>query len=214
MADEDEEKEEIIEILTDPVEAANAFMASAKRLTDQGLPASYAKLGVVEENQYWRVIRDPVRFPGGQLGTYHRVVVRPEYLPAVSALPVLGDEIVLIRIFRHPLRKFVLETPRGFGTPGMAPEEGVRLELEEEIGVKITQMIDLGQAFLSSGLSDEYCAFYLAHLESIGEPAREEGIAEIVRVPIPEFERMAAAGEITDSFTLIAFLRARLRGLV
>ncbi|MEO5337689.1 MAG: NUDIX hydrolase [Magnetospirillum sp. WYHS-4] len=204
----------IIEILTDPGEAEVARQASAARLVAAGHPADYAALGLREENQFWRVIRDPVRFPDGHVGTYHRVVVRPEYLPAVSALPLLGDKIVLIRIFRHPLRAFLLETPRGFGTPGLSPEEGARLELEEEIGAKITEMIDLGQAYLSSGLSDEVAAFFLARLESVGLPEKAEAIRDILTVSVPEFEAMASDGRITDSFTLIAFLRARLKGLL
>lgn len=203
----------IIEILTDPVEAEKAFAASAARL-EPGQPADYVRLGVREENQYWRVVRDPVRFPDGRLGTYHRVAVRPELLPAVCALPVLGDEIVLIRIFRHPLRDFFWETPRGFGLPGKAPADGIRQELEEEIGAKVTEVIDLGEAHLSSGLTDERAAFFLVRLDSLGEPEKAEAITEIGLVSIPEFETMIADGHITDAFTIIAFTRARLRGLV
>lgn len=55
---------------------------------------------------------------------------------------------------------------------------------------------------------------FLAHMVSTGESQVEEGICETIWVSVPEFEKMIADNEITDGFTIAAYTRAKLKGLI
>ena len=64
-------------------------------------------------------------------GTYIRILPRrPE--SAVAVLPVLNGKILLLRHFRHSLRKWMWEIPRGFGEYGITAAENAEKELREE----------------------------------------------------------------------------------
>ena len=65
-----------IRIITDPGELQAVEEAQRVQLTEQSLPASWATVGVVFEDQYIKVLRDAVEFPGGTRGTYIRVLPR------------------------------------------------------------------------------------------------------------------------------------------
>src|SRR4051812_37188853 len=65
--------------------------------------------------------------------TYQREVVH--HPGSAVILPVFDDgTLALVRQYRHPAVKYLLEAPAGTLNRGEAPEEGARRELEEEIG--------------------------------------------------------------------------------
>src|SRR5512137_1280710 len=66
------------------------------------------------------VIREVVKHPGG-----------------VVAVPVLDDgRLLLIRQFRYPLQKYILEFPAGKLDSNQSPLETIKRELEEETGYR------------------------------------------------------------------------------
>ena len=90
------------------------------------------EIGIVYEDEYIRLVRDAVVFPDMSKGTYIRILsCRPE--SAAAVLPVSGGKILLLRHFRHSLRKWVWEIPRGFGEPSLTAEENAEKELERSI---------------------------------------------------------------------------------
>jgi ADP-ribose diphosphatase len=201
------------EILFDSSQVNAAEAEDAARLEARGLPASWGRTGVVYEDPYTIVVRDAVRRPDGSLGTYART------LPAsggagAAVLPLLDGEIVLLRQFRHATRSEQLEIPRGFGEPGVTAADQARAELREEIQAEAHSLVSLGGLHPNTGAASGCTELFLAHIHDFGEPQAAEGITRIEPWSAGMVAESIGAGAITDSFTIAAFTRAWLRGLL
>ncbi len=146
--------------------------------------------------------------PGGQLAK--RTVVRIG--SAVAVVPVLADHVVLIRQYRTPVDKAVLELPAGkLDVPGEDPRDAARRELEEEIGYRAGQLEFLTEFHTSPGYLDEQVTIFLASdLTPVAANPIGPGevAAELVRIRIDDLPELLTSVE--DAKTLIglmAFLR-------
>lgn len=202
----------IVEILTDPAEVAWAEEATASRLREAGLGEDLARTGVVYADQYLTILRDAVRFPDGTPGTYIREV--PPGPSGVAVLPVLGGHVVLLEHFRHALRGWNLEIPRGFGEPGVTAEDSARRELAEEIGAGAVSLTSLGGLRVDAAMSGGAVALFHAEIDGVGALGVAEGISGVRLVTGAELEGLISAGTVDDGYTMAAFLRAGLRGLI
>lgn len=185
----------------------------AHQLEEKGMPAEWAQVGIVFQDQYGMILRDAVRFPDGSPGTYIRFVSENDGVGTVM-LPQHQGQILLIRHFRHATRKWHLEAPRGFGMPGLASEENARRELEEEIGAKALQLVPLGPIYPDTGMDASLVELFYAQIEAHGPLDTVEGITELLAVSVADFEAMIRENTITDGFTIAAYARAKLRGLL
>ena len=199
-----------IEILTDPGEIALARASARSHRAAAGLEVSDTRAGLLAKDPYMTVVRDAVRFPDGSLGLYNRIV---ETSP-VAILPLLDNLPVLIKVFRHGLRDWSLEFPRGGPDRGETPEAAARREVIEETGATEAEILPLGQ-FTPGGSSLAIRAhLFIAHIDQVGAGDPLEGIDPPHAYPVAEVERLIAEGEIIDGFTMALFLRARLRQLI
>lgn len=200
-------------LLLDPASVAEAESTEVVRLRESGQPVGRAQTGVVYEDEYLILVRDAVRFPSGRLGTYVRMVPT-EVTPGVAVLPMLGEDIVLLRHFRHATRTWQLEIPRGFGSPGNDGPANARKELAEEIGAGADELLSLGPFHPNTGVSSETVELFFARIDQIGTLEQDEGITHVRALPPAAVRDLIATGELTDSFTIAAYLRAHLRGLI
>ncbi|SEC86695.1 NUDIX hydrolase [Streptomyces sp. TLI_105] len=168
--------------------------------------------GVVYQDPYVMLVRDPVRFPDGRTGAYIRAVSATAEQGCV-VLPLLDGGVVLIEHYRHATRSWLWEVPRGFGTAGLTGEANARKELDEEIGAQVRKLVPLGEVHPDSGLTGDRVLLFAAYVDGIGRLAVGEGIREARTVPFAEAEAMIADGRITDGFTIAVLTRARLAGL-
>lgn len=199
-----------IEILTRVEDIQAAREAARAMRASEGLDVDDLRTGVLARDPYMTVLRDAVRFPDGTLGLYNRIVE----LCCVAVLPLLGSRLVLVKIFRHGLRDWSLEFPRGGCDPNETPEEAARRELYEEIEANVLELIPLG-TFSPGGSSLSIRAeLFAARVEGIGRPDRGDGISEIRVFDTTEVEEQIRSSRIIDGFTLATFLRARLAGIV
>jgi ADP-ribose pyrophosphatase len=206
--------EEGITILLGENEILKAETQMAQWLESKGMPAEWARVGIVYQDQYTRILRDAVRFPGGFLGTYIRFVGEEDDPPGVIILPVYQRQVLLIRHFRHATRTWHIEIPRGFGKKGLSSEENARRELKEEIGATISDLVSLGSMYPDAAASTECDELFYAEVEAHGKVEKEEAIIELLPTPVSEFERMISENEITDGFTLAAYARAKAKDLL
>ncbi|SCE89007.1 ADP-ribose pyrophosphatase [Micromonospora haikouensis] len=202
-----------VKILDDPTDVAAAERAKAEELAAQGLPMEWSRTGVAYQDQYLTLVREPVRFPDGTFGTYIRS------FPAGGAsgvvlLPVLNGAVVLVEHFRHATRRWHLEAPRGFGVPGVPADEQALLELQEEIAAELVSLIDLGLFHPDTGTSTNEVRLYLVEIAAVGAPQTGEGIRAVHTCTPAEVGKLVRDGVITDSFTIAAWTRAWLRGLL
>ena len=203
-----------VTIVVEPSGIAEIEETMAVRYAGKGWPAEWAQIGLGYEDPYLLVLRDAVRFLDGGPGVHHRVVRRAGNAAGVAMLPIHDGQIALLRHYRHPMRAWSWEIPRGAVEPGDSPEEMVRIELLEEIEAVVESLTPLGRVFGSTGFMGLSVETYLARIGGFGKPALDEGIGEVILVSVERFEAMVRDGEIVDSFTLAAFLHARLRGLI
>jgi ADP-ribose pyrophosphatase len=140
--------------------------------------------------------------------TYQREVVH--HRGSAVILPVFDDgTIALVRQYRHPTVRYLLELPAGSLADGERPEHGAERELQEELGIIAGRMEKLTEFFVSPGFSEEKMWLYLATELVQGKQSLEEDeIIHIVRLPISEALEMIASGEIQDAKTIIGLMLA------
>jgi ADP-ribose pyrophosphatase len=184
---------------TDPLDAADPPVDTYLLLDEQEV-ARAAFLRVLDE-----------RWSGPDGEVFARVKV--EHPGAVVAVPVVGDDVLLVRQFRTAVRRYLLEIPAGKrDVPGEPPDEAVRRELEEEIGMRPGRLVPLVEFYNTPGFCDEHTVLYLAtDLEPIAERHElraEERDMRVVRLPLGVAIRMIGDGEIVDAKTICGLLLA------
>ena len=208
--------EAFLTIVTDE-NIINSWTSNKKdELQRNGLPQNWGEIGVVYEDQYIVILRDLVRLPDGNLGSHIRILHSADLRggQATVILPIIDNKILLLRQFRHPTRMWHLEFPRGFGKPNTSPEENAKDELLEEIGAEIFELENLGEYHSNTGFIGARVQLYLARLKSIGLAKTSEGIESYDLFDLIDVEAMIRESEITDGYTIAAFVRARLKGLL
>ena len=203
-----------ITVLLDEDEIREAEAYIAQKLEAKGLPAAWARVGIVYQDQYGMILRDAVRFPGGALGTYIRFIGNVDSGPSAIILSHYQGYVLLVRRFHHATRTWHLEIPIGLGMKGLSGEDNARRLLVEEMDATISRMLPLGELAEGPGLTESPAQLFYADVGSYGEANTHEAITEIRQVTVPAFEQMMRNSEITDSFTIIAYLRAKLQGLL
>jgi len=143
--------------------------------------------------------------------TYKREVVH--HAGSAVIVPIFDDATVaLVRQYRHPAVRYLLEVPAGSLRRGEIPEEGAARELEEELGVVAGRMEKLSEFFVSPGFLEEKMWVYLAtELTATTQRLEDDEIIEIVRLPMWQALEMIADGEIQDAKTIIGLLLAARR---
>ncbi len=130
-----------------------------------------------------------------------------QFIPAESVVvPVKDDgKIILVKQFRYPLQKTLIELPAGKLDKGEDPLVCATRELEEETGYKAKEIKKLGEIYTAPGYCTEVLHIYSANGLIPGNHNREEGEhgMEILEFSIGEIEKMISDGEITDAKTIV-----------
>ena len=135
-----------------------------------------------------------------------REVVEHADCVAVVVLDAQSN-LLLVRQFRHPVGKLLLEVPAGGIDPGEEPVESVRRELQEETGYLPQKIERLGGFYSTPGYCTEYLHCFLAtDLVRSRLVAEDTEDIELVRVPTEEIPRLIASGEICDAKSIAALL--------
>lgn len=140
--------------------------------------------------------------------TYQREVVH--HHGSAVIIPVFDDgTVALVRQYRHPAVRYLLEAPAGTLAHGERPDVGAARELEEELGLVASQFEKLSEFFVSPGFLEEKMWVYLATGLIPGKQALDDDeVLEIVRLPVAEALEMITSGEIQDAKTIIGLMLA------
>jgi ADP-ribose pyrophosphatase len=116
---------------------------------------------------------------------------------------VKGDQVFIVRKFRHERRDWSWEFPRGFGDPKLTAEGNAQKELDEEIGIKALRLT------LLTNVAEEKGGIAVFYVEISPEQKIElnagEGIASHRWVSLAELDKLAAKGKLSDWFSLWAY---------
>lgn len=143
-----------------------------------------------------------------------------EYVKHSGGVSVLAltdeDETFLVRQFRYPYHKVILETPAGKRNPGEDPLECGKRELEEEVGITADNYLPMGECYPSVGYTDEVIYLYLATgLHATKQHLDPGEFLRVEKMPLKQLVEKVMNGEIADSKTQILALKAAaLRGLL
>jgi ADP-ribose pyrophosphatase len=147
----------------------------------------------LREENGMEIIREVVRHPGG-----------------AGALPLFDDgRVALVKQYRHPARRDLLEIPAGKIEDGETPETCAAREVEQEIGFRAGRIEKLAEFYSTPGFCEEKLHVYLAtHLTPSSQALDHDELVEVVYLPFAEAAQVAERGGIEDSKTIIALLLA------
>ena len=170
---------------------------------------------LIYRNPYVQVFDDEVRFPGSKAtGRFLRITYGQGVSDGAVVMAVTpDDDVLLVRQFRHAVRLWMTELPRGFAQPGEQNRMTSVRELPEETGYHIDfgSMIHLGRLVTDSGkLHDApHLVLCRARPREWRRPDPTESIASVVKVKFSELRELCERGELLDVFTLAAVVRAQ-----
>jgi ADP-ribose pyrophosphatase len=135
-----------------------------------------------------------------------------EHPGGVGIVPV-DDEgnIIVVRQFRYPFGRELLEIPAGKMERGEEPLDCAVRELSEETGFTADQMIYLGASYPSPGFCEETLHIYLARgLHSGKMHLDDDEFLNVEKMSLDTLCDMIMKNEIADGKTIIGALKAKL----
>jgi ADP-ribose pyrophosphatase len=140
--------------------------------------------------------------------TYQREVVH--HRGSAVIIPVFEDDTVaLVKQYRHPAVRYLLEAPAGTLDDRERPDVGAARELEEELGLVAGNLEKLTEFFVSPGFCEEKMWVYLAtDLKQTRQRLEDDEILEVLRIPFSQALEMITDGEIEDAKTIIGLMLA------
>ncbi len=172
-------------------------------------PWQTVKSTVTYDNPWIKIIHNDVITPAGTKGIYG-VVHYKNY--AVGILPLDKDyNIYLVGQYRFPIEAYSWEIPEGGCPEGTDLLATAKRELKEEVGLTATKWKHLLKMHLTNCVADEVAHIYIAQdlTEGEAEPEDTEDLA-IKKVPFETAYEMVMNGEITDSMSVAAILKAKI----
>ena len=203
-----------------------------ERLKSKGQAPDMGRIGVMYEDQYVYLLRDPVIFPPKSgttepiLATYIRLIYKNRLAgnPGIFILSAnRRNELVLNRNFRHATRCWLLDGQGTIGRNGESREASVARCVCEELGGTVKELVLLTGSYISErGLLGDRVPMYFARVEASG-PIEDPTIAGHVRMTAEAYAAALLNGShaidglphhLHEGYTMSAFLLARLRGLL
>ena len=144
-----------------------------------------------------------------QNGTSYREIIEHNGGAVLAALTDDG-KMVMVRQYRKPARRVMLEAPAGKIDQGEEALAAAVRELKEETGYTAGKVQLLTEFYPSVGYSEEVLYLYICTDLTPGETDFDENEAlDIEEMDIDELFSMVMKGEINDAKTIIAILMVK-----
>lgn len=175
---------------------------------------------LVAENLRFELFFDHIEAPDGQQVENYLVVAprvkTKQLVTGVSVFPMWEGKVALVRVYRHPLRAYCWELPRGFIDEGEAPAVSAMRELAEETGLtcRPEDLQSLGLYAPEAGTLAARVHLFIAHHCARNREfiADEFGHHALQFFTLDELDTLIKSGEIQEPGTLIAYYRYKNHG--
>lgn len=159
----------------------------------------------------WIMTVTKAKFVAPDGSRFERDVIR--HPGAVAVVPLIGQDVVLVRQYRPALDALLVEIPAGLrDVEGEPPIETAQRELAEEIGMHAGTLTPLAAIHNAAGFCNEQIHIFigtdLVNVDRELTISPEEVEMEILQIPLTEARAMITRGEITDAKTIIGVLAA------
>lgn len=154
---------------------------------------------------------EDVELPNGK--TSKREIVKHPGAVAVLAVTDEG-KIILVKQFRKPLERTIVEIPAGKLEKGEEPEYTALRELEEETGYTAKKLTKMTAFYTSPGFADEIVHVFLAEELSVLEEKREldeDEFVEVMEVTLEDALKLVESREVYDAKTAYAIQYLQLK---
>lgn len=171
----------------------------------------------------WTLLKEQEVYDSPWISLAHHDVLNPAGKPgiysvvhfkkfAIGILPL--DEQYntwIVGQYRYPLHTYSWEIPEGGGARDVDPIESAKRELLEECGIIANKWTFIQHLQLSNSATDEVAYLYIAQDLSFtqSQPDEDEQL-HVQKVSFDELYERVMKGDIVDSLTVTAVLRAKL----
>ena len=149
---------------------------------------------------------DDVELPNGSISK-REVVDHPGGV-SVAALTA-DNELILVRQFRYPYHKVLLELPAGKLEPGEDPFEAMKREQMEETGTTGSHYVSLGEVYPTGGYCAEIIRLWACRVAEDKHQLHldDDEFLAPERIPLDKAVEMVCNNEIPDAKTQIGILK-------
>lgn len=156
-----------------------------------------------------KIISDKLVFPSGK--KYEYVYRKTEGKRVVFIVAIKEkNEVVLVRQYRHPLRREVFDIPGGIVEEDESFEEAALRELREETGYVGEKAKRIGKLAVNPAASDLLVRFCLVRdVKKVGEPMNTDiEQTKPVLMPISEINQALSEGTVESVFSAAGLMLA------
>jgi 8-oxo-dGTP pyrophosphatase MutT (NUDIX family) len=154
---------------------------------------------IVHQSRWLTLYEDNAIKPNGEPGTY-TFTTSP---PFVLIVGYDGERFIMVRQYRYPLKRTMIEFPGGSIDNGEEPIAAAKREFTEETGLAAKKWTNLG-AIHNPNLATIFLAEELT--DTASNTMGEDGITDTIRPTWAEIDNMIKEGSFTDSKTMAALL--------
>ena len=173
-------------------------------MSDQLIPEEIISSKSVFDGSLFSVSVDELKLSNGCYVS--REVIKNR--PSVVIVPIDSDDnVVMVRQYRHPVGKYLLEAPAGNIEDLELPLESAQRELQEETGYFSGDLCFIGDFWSSPGFSTELMHAYVAR-DLVSKPL-DPDVDEFIKIeviPISQIIDYIRTGRIQDAKTISAIL--------
>jgi len=128
-----------------------------------------------------------------------------EHPGAVALIAITAkQELVLVKQFRKPVGKEVVEIPAGLANKGEKLADAAKRELEEETGFVAGSIKEILSAYSTPGYSSELIRYFLAtDLTKKEQKSDEDELISVELVKIDDAVKRTREGKVTDNKTIV-----------
>lgn len=225
-----------IEILLDANEIQQVENDYKKKLIKRGVnedvAEKWSRVGFFEGDSNWIWIRDAVILPSGRKTIKGRFswktsIDGPE---GVATLPLLKDKRIVVCLkYKHAMRAWQIELPRGTRLYGESAVDAAKRELRNETGFLAESHLFLGSIAADSSSLNTLTPLFLGYINAQAEPVSddERGVLGFLILSKDEIKNAFLKGNIklklygkvrkvamNDANLSFAILQAEMRGLI